>query len=381
MKTITKLFLNFLLIFSIINCSTNDYHEIKEENKFQHINLKESETQIVFINKDESKEKMYVELIFSHPSKYFVTFNQYDGEIDENSNLNLFYLDNEEIFISPLRKLSSNYTENQTDLIEKEEKYFGRNMITLKLGQDIKNIILSVFREEEMQGESDEKIIVRYKYNEKDEYNLQSTKIINEIEKDILNITFTGISTKNENESVKNISVEYIIDVFDKNILQLKYENIYFYAFNEEKGLFSKHLKIKGDIIKKTNYLKIRAPLNDKKEQLLLIRAKVKNININEEYLLQYEVIEFKVEEESGERKWSEDDNNNNKDEAIDNKNKLIIIIISFGSIIFLTFIVVFIYFALNKKRDLDLDPIIDGDDYKNIGQIKTINEDEGQID
>lgn len=380
MKTITKLFLNFLLIFSIINCSKNDYHEIKEENKFQHINLKESETQIVFINKDKSKEKMYVELIFSHPSKYFVTFNQYDGEIDENSNLNLFYLDNEEIFISPLRKLSSNYTENQTDLIEKEEKYFGRNMITLKLGQDIKNIILSVFREEEMQGESDEKIIVRYKYNEKDEYNLQSTKIINEIEKDILNITFTGISTKNENESVKNISVEYIIDVFDKNILQLKYENIYFYAFNEEKGLFSKHLKIKGDIIKKTNYLKIKAQLNDKKEQLLLIRAKVKNKNINEEYLLQYEVIEFKVEEESGERKWSEDDNNN-KDEAIDNKNKLIIIIISFGSIIFLTFIVVFIYFALNKKRDLDLDPIIDGDDYKNIGQIKTINEDEGQID
>ena len=167
MKTITKLFLNFLLIFSIINCSTNDYLEIKEENKFQHINLKESETQIVFINKDKSKEKMYVELIFSHPSKYFVTFNQYDGEIDENSNLNLFYLDNEEIFISPLRKLSSNYTENQTDLIEKEEKYFGRNMITLKLGQDIKNIILSVFREEEMQGESDEKIIVRYKYNDK----------------------------------------------------------------------------------------------------------------------------------------------------------------------------------------------------------------------
>lgn len=380
MKTITKLFLNFLLIFSIINCSTNDYHEIKEENKFQHINLKESETQIVFINKDKTKEKMYVELIFSHPSKYFVTFNQYDGEIDENSNLNLFYLDNEEIFISPLRKLSSNYTENQTDLIEKEEKYFGRNMITLKLGQDIKNIILSVFREEEMQGESDEKIIVRYKYNEKDEYNLQSTKIINEIEKDFLNITFTGISTKNENESVKNISVEYIIDVFDKNTLQSKYENIYFYAFNEEKGLVFQHLKTKGDVIKKTNYLKIKAQLNDKKEQLLLIRAKVKNKNINEEYLLQYEVIEFKVEEESGERKWSEDDNNN-KDETIDNKNKLIIIIISFGSIIFLTFIVVFIYFALNKKRDLDLDPIIDGDDYKNIGQIKTINEDEGQID
>ena len=126
-----------ILIFSIlslINCSSVDYCEINKENEFEYIPLIEDETQIVFINKNLTSEKMYIDLMFSHLSKYHVTFNQYDEETKENIN-HAFYFNSEDIdiFLNPLRRLSSNYTENQTDLIEKEEIVLGVNKISLKL--------------------------------------------------------------------------------------------------------------------------------------------------------------------------------------------------------------------------------------------------------
>jgi len=92
--------------------------------------------------------------------------------------------------------------------------------------------------------------------------------------------------------------------------------------------LFSTIIKLKGDIIKENNYLKIKAPLNNKKQQLLLIRAKVKDLNNKREYLLQYQVEEFKVIEKSGNKIWPPDGNNNgekgdiDKDSSIKNKEK-----------------------------------------------------------
>ena len=62
-----------ILIFSIlslINCTSVDYCEINKENEFEYISLIEDETQIVFINKNLTSEKMYIDLMFSHLSKY-----------------------------------------------------------------------------------------------------------------------------------------------------------------------------------------------------------------------------------------------------------------------------------------------------------------------
>jgi hypothetical protein len=145
MKSLKKILIFFTL--SLINCSSVDYCEINKENEFEYIPLIEDETQIVFINKNLTSEKMYIDLMFSHLSKYHVTFNQYDEETKENINP-AFYFNNEDIFVNPFRRLSSNYTENQADLIEKEEIVLGINKKCLKLTKDIKNIIVTIFRDD-----------------------------------------------------------------------------------------------------------------------------------------------------------------------------------------------------------------------------------------
>ena len=365
MKSLEKILI--FSILSLIYCSSVDYYEINKENDFEYISLIEYETQIVFINKNLTSEKMYIDLMFSHLSKYNVTFNQYDEETKENIN-HAFYFNNEDIFINPFRRLSSYYTENQTDLIEKEEIILGVNKIFLKLAKDIKNIIVTIYRDDSNRNNSidsiEEGVAVRYKFNEGEEYNIESKKIEYELNKDMLNITFNGIFSSDEKMNLKNILVEYKVELIDKETLLSCFENIYFYNYGKVDDLFSTIIKLKGDIIKENNYLKIKAPLNNKKEQLLLIRAKVKDLNNKKEYLLQYQVEEFKVIEKSGNKIWPPDGNNNgekgdtDEDPSIKNREKnkdiFFIIVGSFGGTIFFTFISFFIYFTLNKNPEDD---------------------------
>ena len=377
-----------ILIFSILsllNCTSVDYCEINKENEFEYIPLIEDETQIVFINKNLTSEKMYIDLMFSHLSKYHVTFNQYDEETKENIN-HAFYFNNEDIFLNPFRRLSSNYTENQTDLIEKEEIVLGVNKISLKLTKDIKNIAVNIFRDDsDSKNDNDsieEGVVVRYKFNEDEKYSLKNKKVTYELDKDMLNITFNGISSSYEKVNLKNMSVEYKVELFDKNTLNSSFENIYFYNYGKVDDLFSTIIKLKGDIIKENNYLKIKAPLNSKKEQILLIRAKVKELNNKKEYLLQYQVEEFKVVEKSGNKIWPPDGNNDGEkgdtDEDSSKKNReknkdiFYIMMGSFGGIIFFTFISFFIYFTLNKNPEVD-EPDKKGD-FDKIGQFNAIN-------
>ena len=365
MKSLKKILI--FSILSLIYCSSVDYYEINKENEFEYIPLIEDETQIVFINKNLTSEKMYINLMLSHLSKYHVTFNQYDEETKENIN-HAFYFNNEDIVINPFRRLSSNYTENQTDLIEKEEIVLGVNKISLKLTKDIKNIIVAIFRDDSNRnnttGSIEEGVAVKYKFNEDEKYNLKSMKVAYELDKDMLNIEFGGISPFDDKANLKNISVEYKVELFDKETLLSSYENIYFYYYGKVDDLFSTIIKLKGDIIKNSNYLKIKAPLNNEKEQLLLIRAKVKDLNNKKEYLLQYQVEEFKVIEKSGNKIWPPDGNNNgekgdtDEDPSIKNREKnkdiFFIIVGSFGGTIFFTFISFFIYFTLNKNPEDD---------------------------
>jgi len=366
MKSLKK-----VLIFSILSliiCSSVDYCEINKENQFEYIPLIEDETQIVFINKNLTSEKMYIDLIFSHQSKYQVTINQYDEETKtitkENISQAFYYNYEDKPFTNLFRRLSSNYTENQTNLIEKEEIVLGINKICLKLTKDIKNIIVTIFRDgldRKNDTESiEEGVVVRYKYNEEEKYNLKSNKVTYELEKDTLNITFSGISPLDEKLNLKNISVEYKVELFDKDELLSSFENIYFYNYGKVNSLFSTIVKLKGDIIKENNYLKIKAPLNNNKEQLLLIRAKVKDLNKQKEYLLQYQAEEFKVVEKSGNKIWPPDGNDEEADDDPSkkniekNKDIFYIILGTFGGIIFFTFMSFFIYFTLNKKSEDD---------------------------
>ena len=165
--------------------------------------------------------------------------------------------------------------------------------------------------------------------------------------------------------NLTNFSSVYTINLFDKETLTSKLENVYLYELDGLKALLSKSIKLKGEATKTDNFIKIKAPLNEKKDQVLLINAKVKNGD-EEEQILHYEINAFKVEEESGERVWPDD-----KGEEEDNRKKnapiLYIIMGSFGGIVILTFIIVLVYIKLNGDK-----PNIEEDnDYKDIGKIE----------
>ena len=386
MKSLIKSIINIVSFLLLISYSCSSDPIELEENTFKKVVLTEEETQILFpITKQTSR--MSVDVALSHPSEYNISLSQYDNEsalineIIESKNSKEFHLNEEEMYIHPKRRLSTLF-DNQTDLIEKEELHLGLSKITLKLGKNMEKIVLTVFKSENATTNSNvEKfILVRYKLveeEEKQKYQLSNTKITMKQEKDMLSIKFGGVKQLGENTNLTNFVTVYTISLFDKENLDSKYENVYLYECDGLKSLFSTNIKLKGEATKADNYLKIKAPLNDKKNQILLINAKVKNGD-EEEQILHYELSDFKVEEESGERVWPDDkekekegdkekEGEKAKDPKEENEYILYIIMGSFGGIVILTFIAVLIYVKLNgNKPDIEED-----NDYKDIGKIE----------
>ena len=386
MKSLIKSIINIVSFLLLISYSCSSDPIELEENTFKKVVLTEEETQILFpITKQTSR--MSVDVALSHPSEYNISLSQYDNEsalineIIESKNSKEFHLNEEEMYIHPKRRLSTLF-DNQTDLIEKEELHLGLSKITLKLGKNMEKIVLTVFKSENATTNSNvEKfILVRYKLveeEEKQKYQLSNTKITMKQEKDMLSIKFGGVKQLGENTNLTNFVTVYTISLFDKENLDSKYENVYLYECDGLKSLFSTNIKLKGEATKADNYLKIKAPLNDKKNQILLINAKVKNGD-EEEQILHYELSDFKVEEESGERVWPDDkekekegdkekEGEKAKDPKEENEYILYIIMGSFGGIVILTFIAVLIYIKLNgNKPDIEED-----NDYKDIGKIE----------
>ena len=269
MKSFISIFFQVIFIISLINCKTVEPFKPKE-GELEEAELTESVTEFLLSLSKEGYEKMVVEITMTHPSKYTITFNEYDLLTDEDE-------DNE----ARLRKLSSDFSDNQTDLIEHEEIVLGKNKLVLNLeGIEEKNLILSVFKKDE-EDEDCGKIYLKYKNVKKveeDKYSVEHSKVNLIQNKDILNISFSGIKQVDETLEIPNFSVVYSIKLFDKETLTSNYENIYAYAMSDEdKTLLSTEFRLKGEITKETNYIKLKAPLNNNNEQLLLINARVKN--------------------------------------------------------------------------------------------------------
>ena len=395
MKSLTKSIINIVSFILLISYSCSEDPIELEQNIFKKVVLTEEETQILFPISEQTS-RMSIDVALSHPSDYKITLNQYDiepelfKEILEPQNSKEFHLNEEEMFIHPKRRLSSVYVDNQTDLIENEELLLGQSKITLKLGQEMKKIVLTVFKSENDTTDStvEKSIFVRYKLieeEEKQKYQLTNKVITLEQEKDMLCIKFGGVEQLAEDTNLTNFVSVYSVNLFDKETLTSKYENVYLYECDGLKSLLSTNIKLKGEATKADNYLKIKAPLNDKKDQALLINAKVKNGD-EEEQILHYELSDFNVEEESGERVWPDDKEketetekekekerekegktSDNKDYREENKYILYIIMGSFGGIVILAFIIVLIYVKLNgNKPDIEED-----NDYKDIGKIE----------
>ena len=338
MKTLTKIIFNIIFMLSLIKSETV-FEEILADNP-QVINLEEEMTQFMLTNTSKPNSKVLVELLFTHPSKYNITFNPKEegGEKEKKmgklysvyskqepllfgntKNANKLYIDKDlnKVFIHPLRKLETiyEYDENITTVVE-DKLVSGKHRIVLELGEDDNTpVIFTVFRKEEKtEDDADEKMYINYRIGEPI-LDLKDTKVKVKQNKDMLNIEFKGIKPEDEDLDLKDVSVEYTINLFNKKDLESKYENIYAYKIdNQVESLYTKNIKLKGNNVKQDIYLVIQAPLNDKKDQLLLIDSVIKKGE--EEIVLQYEFNEFKVEEISPEREWPEDDDESDTTES-----------------------------------------------------------------
>ena len=345
-----KIFI-FTFVFCIIEVPTSII-----ENRYDKISLGQ-ETKLLLLHNYHNSSEMYIEIMLSSPSKYELTFNQYKND-----------------YKNPLKNLSYNYNYNQTNLIIKEEANLGKSRIYLNLvinGNNTIEEILLVIKKRDISTNNKDNIMIRYILNENEEkYILKNNKINIVQQKNILNITFGGIIPYSDEINLINISAIYTIDLIDKKSLDLYFENIYFYAFSENNNIFLYHkeLKLKGNSIKYDNYIRIKAPLNEKNEQIIFIKAEIKNYG----NIFIYEIEPFKVSEII-KRKRKENDQNQNREE---NKPILLIIMGLFGGSVILTLIFVFIYLKINEingssdKKEQEYD-------YKNIGEIKTVEEDD----
>jgi FtsZ-interacting cell division protein ZipA len=418
MNVLNKYLFFFILSFSLITCATIEELEI---NTINEISLTESENEYSLPIEIPDDQKMVIELVFSHPSKYDVKFSstlveellKTSEEEGKNKNILLYDDKTKKRYIHPKRHL---LTEEASVEPENDSTTFGKRTITLNLDNTTDSIIININAIEGAELSGEEKVYLKYCIVKtiEEKYTLIDTKINVEKEKDILNITFKGIKQLDEDEV---LFAYFYIKIFDKESLDSKFENIYIYPYSKEvEPLISKELRLKGKMVQLDNYIKIKANLNDKNEQILFINVEVKNLN-GEGQSFQYEEFTFNVEEESGERVWpeeeespeeehkeeeskeeepqeeespkpqeeeskedepqkEEEDNTNKEEEEEDyrkeNKSKFTIILICFIVSVILTMIGVLIYIKFFSKNENSIE---EETDYKDVGGIVKNNE------
>ena len=391
MNVLNKYLFFFILSFSLITCATIEELEI---NTLNEITLTEREMEYSLPIATPDNQNMIIELLFSHPSKYGIEFSS--TSVEEILKLSEKEAKKKNMFPYDDRTKKRHLEETPVE-IKNDTTVLGKRIITLNLENTMGSIIINITSKEGVELSGEEKVYLKYcivKTIEEEKYSLSEKKINVEKEKDILNITFKGIKQLNEEE---NLTAYFDIKIFDKDTLDSKFENIYIYPYSSEvEPLLSKELKLKGKMTKLDNHIKIKAKLNDKKKQILLINVKVKNGD-EEGQLLQYEGFTFNVEEESGERVWpdeeeppkeeeeeegnnkkEEEDSNNKKEEEEEedyrkeNKTKFLIILIFFIVSVVLTIIGVLIYIKFFAKNENSIE---EETDYKDVGGIVKNNE------
>ena len=364
-----------LIIFSfsiLISCYTYDNeYEISKQNQYFTYDLKTNVTYFKFNAPDPVNRRMEIQFMISHPSKFLTTFNKYKEESKEEDSSN-------SLFQFSLRKLSEDYEKNDTSIIISGENSLGESRLVLKIDKPMK-IVMAVFKKSGDEKELVGKISVKYKTSiqeEKPKYNIYNNRIIFEQNKNKLKIVFRGLDLGGENSNFQNLKISYKIQIFDKSALS-KYENIYMYRFSEDvKALYTKEITKENEKVKEENKIDITAELNDKKEQILIIDAEVTD-GLGVKEFLQYEAVQFRVEEVATDEVGEGDENNIKKNKLI-----LLIIALCFVGTILLTFVLVFIYIKFCGKKE---DTIEEDSDYKNVGgqqkdKDAEINTDEGRI-
>lgn len=333
-----------------------------KRNIYNKISLNKEITEILF--KPENNNYIKAELIFSHPSKYYTTFNEYSEENESNINKET----------------------NQTDLIIKSELIFGKNKVLLKTkDNNIDGVLLSIFLKDN-KGENDF-VYIKYTLSENienEKYGIKDPRIQLEQNEGMLFINFSGINQIEKDENITNIKTDFVIKIFDKNTLESLYENIYACIYDsqniEDKSLISKTMKLKGSTITSNMFIKLEQNQNEKKEQILLINARVYNDENEKEEILHYEYLTFEINSGNNPNNGNFEKSKEEEDEEIKNnrdKNEILLFVFMgiFIGFIVITFTAIFIYLKCYGGGDA----IEEEQDYSDIGGITvTSNEKDG---
>ena len=375
-KTIFSL-LTFFLFFTYASCAFETSVDI---NTYFKSVLADSEERFILTVPEPGDLIMAVEFVFTKPSKNkVVTFNTYDKTPSENDT----------------RLLSTVYDDNETGLISEEEVKNGKQVVYLKLNSEKKNIAFSIFINGDVSKSNDDLVQLRYRVAKTKPtfYDVRSEKLTINLQKDFLDVSFSGVTKFKDVNNDEAFQASYFVKFFDKRTIDNKISNpSAYYLLFSYRPLTELTFKLKGQTAGNNIYARLKATLNNKDAQYIIVYA-VAGTNDEQEYVL-YDPEAFSVSETSDEDIKPDDDKNKTDNNTDNNKNntnedtkdkeaankeknqmKFFIIIGAFVGIIVLVFIGIMIYIAISPKKG---DKVEDNDDYKNVGAIRTtVNEDE----
>ena len=372
----------YILLITIIISSSLDT-EIEENQYVKAVISTNKQRFILFI--DEPKDQiMSVEFIFSNPSKYEkITFNKYiEEETNNTQNINLENIS--------MRRLLTDYSENGTNLVIDDGIINGKNVVFLKVDNETDKIIFTVFKVNYKPVTNADYIFLKHRVS-KEKPIFYYTKNLNlnyELNKDIVNVSFSGISQYENVENNENFQAVFIIKLFDKkNIDNMIEDPKTYFLLISTSPLKEENIKLNGTEVSKDINLRIIAPLNNNLSQYMIIYA-IASFKNETEYIF-YDHKEFLIEEESKEEEENEEEkeeeeeekekekeNNKMSEEKIREKNliKFFIIMGSFVGIVVIVFIGIMINIACKTKV---IEDDSDDEEYKNVGVIRDVGNEE----
>ena len=359
----TKRIIQTIFIFIFIVKLSYAERTIEESKEYEKYMTVENEERLILKVKEAKEQIMAIDFIFTNPSKYeTITFNRYDVVETED-----------------VRRLSTIYTENQTDLVIEDKVINGKKVVYLKLDDETQAIAFTIYKDKTKTTTNADFIYLRFRVAEEkpDICYLKDNRIQTQVLKDIVNVTFSGISLFEGIENDDDFSVQYIVRFFDKEGIDTLTEspNTYF-LLHSVNPLGSISFDLGGKSAAKDINVRVKGSLNNKKPQYALVFA-IATYKNEKEYIL-YDPTEFKItllgeEDNKGDDKKNDDGKTETEDNKTKNRTTFFIILGFSIVIVILVLIIIILYFVLKPKKDATED----SGEYKNVGASSNVNEEE----
>lgn len=393
----TRSILQTIFIFLFIMKISYAHMVVEPTNDYVKFMLAENEEQIILKIKEAKKQIMAIDFLFTNPSKYdTITFNRYDVEDDngsekepekekveeEKENVEEENQADENEVVET-RRLSTVYKENQTDLVIEDNVINGKKVVYLQLDEETKAIAFTIYLNKTKPLTNADFIYLRYRVADEKPgfYFLKNSRVKAEVQKDIVNVSFSGISQFEGVSNDENFNVQYIIRFFDKEEIDTYIEKAYaYFLLHSINVLGSVSFELGGKSAAENINVRVKGSLNDKKPQYALVYA-IANYKGEKEYIL-YSTPGFSITESSQDNSKVKDDDKKKDDDKGEkkegdnvekNQTTFYIILGAFIGIVIIVFIIIMVYISMKPKNQNPED----SGEYKNVGAIRNVNEEE----